>query len=625
MIILNKIAAILTGVALSIGGLFVPHQNTAPQDVGAFYPSGGGTYRLKSAIGSTDTTIHLSSFKEPISNIPYTMSILNSAVGYGTIDPQTATKSEFISFTGITQNVDGSADLTGVTRGMGRSYPFTASSTFRQTHATQSIFILSDSPQLFNEYAIKRNDETITGSWTVPAPTAAGNPTPKSYVDALVNGGAVSYDKTSVAGTAGESFNSGAIVYFNKYTARWMKASALVASTSQGVILGIAQGAGSNGVSINGGVLLEGLDATQGSVLTPGQLIYLSDTAGATSTSVGTTNRQIGIVKSTTELYFDQNFGNPQYDLPNTFTATTTLKGNVISKAFGGDGSDGALSLTTGTTTMDLGGSNYVVKNYSSISISGTGALEFTNSNNAGSVVVFKSQGDCTIGGSGIFSTSTGAAPGLGVVSATGTPGSIGLTLPLGNPGGGQPGSCSTGQGCTNAGAAGTGGATTSPTVTATSSIIATKYLPIIIGAGGGGGGGGSNSNPGGNGGRGAGAFILQCGGTLNFTSNITMRGGAGTSGTTGTPNQYPGSGGGGGGGTVWLIYNILGTNTGTINVLGGAGGPTTAAASGTAGGGGGGGGSNTVGSAGTAGSTTGGAGGNGGTGIYGIFKNWEF
>jgi len=134
--------------------------------LGAYNWSGGGTYRLQSSIGTTDTTIKLSSFKEPISNTLYTMSYLNTSVAYGTLDPQQPTRSEFISFTGITQNADGTATLTGVTRGLSKSYPYTTSSTYKQTHSGQSIFILSDSPQHFAEFAVKANDEVITGTWT---------------------------------------------------------------------------------------------------------------------------------------------------------------------------------------------------------------------------------------------------------------------------------------------------------------------------------------------------------------------------------------------------------------------------------------------------------------------------
>lgn len=134
--------------------------------VGAFSPAAGGTYRLQTSIGTTDTTITLSSFTEPISGTPITMSSLATDIAYATIDPQSTTRKEFVSFTGISQNSDGTATLTGVSRGLSFLSPFTASSTLRKAHPGQSIFILSDSPQFFNEYARRRSDETITGQWT---------------------------------------------------------------------------------------------------------------------------------------------------------------------------------------------------------------------------------------------------------------------------------------------------------------------------------------------------------------------------------------------------------------------------------------------------------------------------
>lgn len=130
-----------------------------------YYPTGGSTYTLQSSIGSADTSLTLASFKEPVSNIPYTMTYLNSSIECATIDPQT-THSEFVSFTGITQNTNGSATITGLQRGLGRSYPYTASSTLASSHSGQAQFILSDSPCLFTQYAIKQNNETITGNWT---------------------------------------------------------------------------------------------------------------------------------------------------------------------------------------------------------------------------------------------------------------------------------------------------------------------------------------------------------------------------------------------------------------------------------------------------------------------------
>ena len=148
---------------------------------GNFNPGAGGTYRLKSSIGTTNTSILLSSFKEPVSDLPITMTSLNSDIGYGTIDPQSSSRKEFVSFTGVTQNSDGSATLTGVTRGLSFFSPFTASSTLRQSHPGQSIFILSDSPQVFEEYAPRRDTARITGDWTVNGQQTYSSTTPPAY------------------------------------------------------------------------------------------------------------------------------------------------------------------------------------------------------------------------------------------------------------------------------------------------------------------------------------------------------------------------------------------------------------------------------------------------------------
>lgn len=132
------------------------------QSFGAFNPTGGGTYYLQASINSTQTTMTLTSFTEPSSNIPYTMSYLNSSIEYGTINPNSPT-SEFISFTGITQNTNGTALLTGVTRGLGRSYPYTASTTLAHSVPGQTQFILSSPPQFFNQYYALANNATSSG------------------------------------------------------------------------------------------------------------------------------------------------------------------------------------------------------------------------------------------------------------------------------------------------------------------------------------------------------------------------------------------------------------------------------------------------------------------------------
>lgn len=140
-----------------------------------FHPFGGQIYTLGSSISSTATTILLSSFLEPVTNVPYTMVLLNTDIAYATIAPKT-NSSEFVSFTGITQNVNGTALLTGVVRGLAKKYPFASDSAYKLPHSGQTQFIISDAPQVFEEYDVIENDVTITGKKTFPGGGNANAP-----------------------------------------------------------------------------------------------------------------------------------------------------------------------------------------------------------------------------------------------------------------------------------------------------------------------------------------------------------------------------------------------------------------------------------------------------------------
>lgn len=626
----HKVAVGLIATSLIIGGWFgytpttTDIASSADISLGAYAPSGGGTYHLKTSAGISDTSIQLSSFEEPISNIPYTMSYLGTSIGYGTLDPQTVGRSEFISFSGITQNTNGSATLTGVARGLSRSpagASCVASTTLAVRHPGQAIFILSDSPCHFSEYAVKQNDEVISGSWTVPTPTAAGNPTPKSYVDSLVNGGAVSTNAIIVAGTAGATINVGQIVFFNRYSAKWELASASLASTSQGVLLGIAQGSGTNNISISGGVLIKGLD-TKNIGGTAGTPIYISNSSGATSTTAGTFEKAIGVIKSTTNFYFDPSIRSidalistgaiPQNYLPATstqniaLTGTTTLDstklinlGNGRISNYGGTGVDGALSITSGTTNIDLQNQAFVVKNYTSISITGTGALTFSNPHNNGTTVFLLSQASTTLTSSAVPMISLvgiGAVGSINTDNANGVAGTSGRTYTnFSTPGGAA---VAGGSGTANGGLGGGSIATASstPYILLMPSYLSQRYPFVFVGGGGSNGTDSSSSGSnGGNGGRGGGALILETGGALTFTTTggISTAGlpGCNTDGsnncanTSGTGNE--GGGGGGGGGFCGIFSGTISILTGTCTVNGGIAGTgdtgaATAGANGT-------------------------------------------
>ncbi len=327
-------------------------------------------------------------------------------------------------------------------------------------------------------------------------------------------------------------------------------------------------------------------------------------------------------------------FGSSSKQWNNLYAKTIYQNGALLATSkFGGDGSDGALAITSGTTTIALGGAQVVVKNYSSISITGTGKLAFSGAHASGTVVILLSKGNVTL--------TSSTVPLIEVSNIGASAGTAGTSFGLVVGGAGNGGA-----GGSGAGSGGAGGPGGSGGGTYTQSTIHLYAKAIFEGCGAGGGAGGAGGqNIGGNGsggagGAGGGALYIECGGALNFTGTIYANGSNGTAGTNGT--AYAGGGGGGGaggnGGGVIILYNTLTANSGTISVTGGAGagggaGFGSGYSPGSGGGGGGGsGGAVSVGNTGTTGAagggSSGGAGGAGASGLSGfslVAKNIAF
>jgi len=298
------------------------------------------------------------------------------------------------------------------------------------------------------------------------------------------------------------------------------------------------------------------------------------------------------------------------------FKTSVTVAGvSIASARFGGTGADGALTITSGTTTIDVGGAAVFVKNYTSISITGTGALAFTNPHANGTFIILKSQGAITLTSSAtpnIDVSSMGAAAGAGHTGTgpySGANGNNGNSYYIYN---------------TNAGGGGTGSSTGGPggalptltPVGLSNSSIAKYGGNLWLGAGGGAGGQANNSSgTSGGGGIGGGGLLIECGGAWNFTSTIWSKGAAGTNAST-----HGGGGGGGGGGFVKVLYASLTANSGTITTTGGTGG-TNISETGSTGGGGG---ASALNAGGT-GAVGAGSGGTGGNGYSSVEKNVDF
>jgi hypothetical protein len=236
------------------------------------------------------------------------------------------------------------------------------------------------------------------------------------------------------------------------------------------------------------------------------------------------------------------------------------LNANFLALKYNGDGSDGALSISSGTTTIDCDGKAIVVKNYTSISITGTGKLAFSNPHAGGTLVVLLSQGDVTLTATApcIDMRGMGAAPGntpnffrgSAVVSPTGaTAGVVWDKL------------------------------TEYTSYMEAQDLVLKKSIVIAPGAAGADGGNPSigDSVPG-DGGRGGGALYIECAGAWNFTTanGIDISGSDGTNATAGSGTiNFCGAGGGGGGNCGQLVglYETVTANTGTVKAIGGEGG----------------------------------------------------
>lgn len=140
--------------------------NGSGQKLGGTQPVAGFNYYLAgSGVTGSNGSITLQSL-----TIPQTGYLLQdsdfSNTFYITLEPGNAKKQEIAGCTTVTQNANGTATLSGCSRGLLPFSPYTASSTYAFTHAGGTTVIFSDPPQLFNQYPAKDNNETITGQWS---------------------------------------------------------------------------------------------------------------------------------------------------------------------------------------------------------------------------------------------------------------------------------------------------------------------------------------------------------------------------------------------------------------------------------------------------------------------------
>lgn len=118
-----------------------------------------------------DTSIVVNSFTD-IDGNNLTMADFG-AKGYGTIQPNEGLYEESFTFTGITQNANGTATLTGV-KTAGFLNPYTETSGLAKSHNGNATIVVSNTSAFYANFGNKNNNETISGAWTFSQKVAVG-------------------------------------------------------------------------------------------------------------------------------------------------------------------------------------------------------------------------------------------------------------------------------------------------------------------------------------------------------------------------------------------------------------------------------------------------------------------
>lgn len=289
----------------------------------SFLPLQAQNFSLSGAGCSVgDAVLNLKSFRDILGAV-IAMTDLG-AKAYLTLEPGNGTQEEQVSFTGVTQNSDGTAQLTGISTVLFKS-PYTEASGFRVTHPGSVVAILSNTSGFYNQFGILSDNEAILGNWTAPDPTALQGIATQNYVlNTVSTGGTIKLDGIVPAATAGDTVSAGNMVYLRASDAKWYLTKGTDPTTLYGVQIGVVQSTAASGSAIAKGVLTAGYDNNQ-SGLVQGLRYYASDTPGAIGLSPGTNTLVVGNGgQSGAKLYFNPYYSSTPTPAQANYLATVT-------------------------------------------------------------------------------------------------------------------------------------------------------------------------------------------------------------------------------------------------------------------------------------------------------------
>lgn len=201
---LNNLGKFIVGTLIAVGTFFAPHAQAPSQNLAAsFNPVQTQVFQIAGGgITNVATSVLLTNMQYS-NGTQVTMADLGS-IGFATIEPGVPKKEEQVSFTGIIQQSNGEALLTGVTRGLAFN-PGTntcnGSSTLGVAHAGSVNFVLSNTACFYQQFAILANTSSFSGSVTFSnAPTVLA---PSTNASSVATYGQLA--STSFAGTVNGS------------------------------------------------------------------------------------------------------------------------------------------------------------------------------------------------------------------------------------------------------------------------------------------------------------------------------------------------------------------------------------------------------------------------------------
>lgn len=175
-------------------------------------------------------------------------------------------------------------------------------------HKIGAKVTITDFASLLKIVQILNGTETLDGSSplnydTQPTLSSGLQIATVQYVLDNINGGTVSFDQQIITSqTSGEALTANDIVYFKESDQKWYKADADLTATFDQLQLGLAKST----VAINTGLSVAISGPVAGFTgLTAGSKYYLSNTAGAITTTAGTNSVFIGWALSATKLLFN--------------------------------------------------------------------------------------------------------------------------------------------------------------------------------------------------------------------------------------------------------------------------------------------------------------------------------